>query len=159
MRVRGIIVGSIDASLLQLTPPVKVRVVATEGFGYVPMSPYTFGKLTTLSSREISIRGQTPALTSAIGETKTDAPIIIATTSRSRSSIPPSTDDDSQTREIKVGSRVRITRGVLLGATGHIDSLPAEPQPIESGLVTSGAYVTINNQLHYIPWANLEQVN
>ena len=32
-KVRGIIVGSIDASLLELDPPTKVRVVATEGFG------------------------------------------------------------------------------------------------------------------------------
>jgi hypothetical protein len=160
MQVRGIIVGSIDASLLNLTPPVKVRVVATEGFGNLPMSPYTFGMLTALSGREVSIRGQTPILPPPNRETETDPPIILATTSYgSGSSAFPQSADDQQGRQIRVGSRVRITQGKLLGATGHIDSLPSEPQSTESGIVTPGAYVIIDDQVHYIPWANLEQVN
>ena len=160
MQVRGIIVGSIDASLLNLTPPVKVRVVATEGFGNLPMSPYTFGTLTALSGREVSIRGQTPILTSVRGEAEAAPPIILATTSYgSDSSAFPQSADDQQGRQVKVGSRVRVTQGKLLGATGHIDSLPSEPQPAESGIVAPGAYVTIDDQVHYIPWANLEQVN
>ena len=160
MQVRGIIVGSIDASLLDLDPPVKVRVVATEGFGNLPMSPYTFGTLTALSGREVSIRGQTPALTSPHKETGTNPPVILATTSYgSGSGAFPQSTDDQQGRQVKVGSRVRVTQGKLLGATGHIDSLPPEPQPTGSGIVVPGAYVTIDEQVHYIPWANLEQVN
>jgi hypothetical protein len=160
MQVRGIIVGSIDASLLNLSPPVKVRVVATEGFGNLPISPYTFGTLTALSGREVSIRGQTPGLTSPNKEAETTPPIILATTSYgSGSSAFPQSADDQQGRQIKVGSRVRITQGKLLGATGHISSLPPEPQATGSGIVAPGAYVTIDEQLHFIPWANLEQVN
>jgi hypothetical protein len=157
LQVRGIIVGSIDAALLELDPPVKVRVVATEGFGDLPMSPYTFGTLTALSGREVSIRGQTPILTAAHRETEVPPPLILATTSYS--SRLSETADKQEARDVKVGSRVRIIRGKLLGATGHIDSLPSEPQPIESGIVAPGAYVTIDNQVRYIPWANLEQVN
>lgn len=158
VKVRGIIVGSIDAALLNLTLPVRVRVVATEGFGNVPMSPYTFGALSGLSGREISIRGQTPVLASTTGEIKTASPIIVSTIGYSSKTIPHPTDD-SPVHEIKVGSRVRIIRGEWLGATGHIDSLASEPQPIESGLIVPGAYITIDDQTRYVPWANLEQVN
>jgi hypothetical protein len=157
-QVRGIIVGSIDASLLKLNSPAKVRVVATEGFGSRPMSAYTFSVLTALNGREISIRGQTPTLNIANQETKVDPPIILATVSYSSNTIS-QLAGGQLVNEVKVGSHVRVTRGKLLGATGHIDSLPAEHQPTESGIIAPGAYVTIDGQLHYVPWANLEQVN
>ncbi len=158
-QVRGIIVGSIDAALMDL--PVKVRVVATEGFGQIPMSPYTFGILATLSSRSVSIRGSTPALLPPIASGRqAESPVILATSPRSGSqtdySAPPK---EPAEQEIGVGSRVRVTRGSLLGASGKIDSIPSEPKATEVGLVVPGAYVTLGNTKHYIPWANLEQVN
>ncbi len=155
MQVRGIIVGSIDASLLNLNPPVKVRVVATEGFGNGPMSPYTFALLNKLIGREVSIRGQTPVLKSSGQPSETDRPVIMATTAYSSTFSKPIKEESL---EIKVGSHVRVTRGRLLGATGHIDSLPADPQPTESGIIAPGAFVTLDKQLHFIPWANLEQI-
>ena len=157
LQVQGIIVGRIDASLLKLEPPVRVRVVATEGFGHVPMSPYTFAKLIALSGRKVSIRGLTPAVSSANEVAEADTPIILATSGYAGSPIRQPTED-LPGRNVKVGSRVRVIRGELLGVTGHVDSVPAEPQPTESGLVTPGAYIDIDNQLHFIPLANLEQV-
>ena len=158
MQVRGIIVGSIDASLMKLEPPVRVRVVATEGFGQVPMSAYTFDQLTRLNGRDVSIRGQTPALAAANNDSKIEPPIIFATSSHDYQA-PVQPADDQSTTEIRVGSRVRVTRGKHLGAIGHIVSLPAEPQFVESGLMASGAYVAIDEHVHYIPWVNLQQVN
>jgi hypothetical protein len=163
-QVRGIIVGSIQASLLNLDPPTKVRVVATEGFGDVPMSAYTFGVLTSLSRREISIRGQTPNLTRAPGGgLSEDPPIILAADASSikassYTTLPTSTGQPEK-QEITVGSRVRVIQGKSLGASGIIDSLPPEPQPTETGIVAPGAYVNFNNEIHYVPWTNLEQVN
>jgi hypothetical protein len=150
LQVRAIIVGSLDAGLLELNPPVKVRVVATEGFGYIPMSPYTFGLLTALNGREVSVRGQTPLITPAA-----DPPVILATSGYNSRSAP----TVSAERDLKVGSRVRVIWGEFLGLTGHIDSLPAAPQPTTTGIIASGAYVNIDNQVYFIPWANLEQVN
>ena len=147
LQVRGIIVGSLDAALLRLDPPVRVRVVATEGFGLAPMSPYTFGLLTALTGREVSIRGQTSIL-----QPQADPPVILSVTSYGRGQAAPE-------RELKVGSRVRVTRGEFIGLTGHIDSLPTAPQPTDAGIVTPGAYVTLENQAQFIPWTNLEQVN
>lgn len=156
--VRGIIVGSIDASLLNLDPPTKVRVVATEGFGDVPMAPYTFGILaTTLGGKEVSIRGNTPVLSSAPNNrAQAEPPIILATTRRS-SRIGSAPEEKAQ-RQLAVGSRVRIVRGQLLGASGTIDSIPTEPQPLEAGIIAAGAYVEVSNVRRFIPWANLERV-
>ncbi|MBN1993057.1 MAG: hypothetical protein JW953_10165 [Anaerolineae bacterium] len=155
MQVRGIIVGSINAALLNLDPPVKVRVVATEGFGHAPMSAYTFALLTALNGRHVSMRGQTPGLASSVQGQPAAPPVILATTSGLAL---PNATGAQPAREIKVGSRVRITRGSLLGVTGHIASMPAEPQPVPGGVVAPGAYVTIDKQEHFVPWANLEQV-
>lgn len=160
MQVRGIIVGSIDGSLMNLEPLPKVRVVATEGFGDVPMSSYTFGILTALSGRQVSIRGQTPNLVSpATRETEMERPIVLATTSRVADNVvlaKPAAE--SPVDEVKIGSRVRVTRGKLLEASGQIDLLPPVPQVTEAGNITAGAYVNIDNTSYYIPWANLEQV-
>jgi hypothetical protein len=160
-QVRGIIVGSIDAALIRLDPTPKVRVVATEGFGDVPMSPYTFGILGTLAGNEVSIRGNTPTLFPASGGGDNEAPpIILATSSRASSRTTGATSADEQAGPaVEVGSRVRVTRGRLLGASGTIDSIPSEPQATESGVVAPGAQVMIDDALHYVPWANLEQVN
>lgn len=161
VQVRGIIVGSLDATLMKLEPPVNVAVVATEGFGDVPMSPYTFGILaTTLGGKEVSIRGNTPLLSSAAGQrAPAEPPIILATTRRgSQADFAASTTEPGK-NVVQVGSRVRVIRGKWLGASGLIDSLPAEPQPTEAGIVTSGAYVKFDNAVHYIPWANLERVS
>jgi hypothetical protein len=60
--------------------------------------------------------------------------------------------------EIRVGSRVRVSYGQLLGASGTIASIPTKPQATDAGIVAPGAYVMIDNTSRYIPWANLEEV-
>lgn len=159
--VRGIIVGSIPASLLQLNPPVNVRVVATEGFGDAPMSPYTFGLLTKMTRREISIRGQTPRLTRHPGNPLSELPPIILAAKPLPArggyvGLPPAPKKEKA--RAQVGSRVRVIQGKLLGASGTIDLIPPEPQPTEAGIIVPGAYVKLNNAVHYIPWANLELI-
>lgn len=161
--VRGIIVGGIQASLLNLDPPVKVRVVATEGFGNIPMSPHTFSVLTALSRKEVSIRGQTPNLSRGHDRQWGQKHPIILSTKTARlvgnnyagfsttTSIP-------EEVEVRVGSRVRITRGKLLGRNGTIDLIPLTPQATPAGIIAPGVYVKVKGQIHYIPWANLEQI-
>lgn len=156
VQARGLIVGSIDAALLQLKPPPKVKVVATEGFGDISMSPYTFGVLGRLDGKEVSMRGSTvpPFATAAAGVT--DEPPFILTSSTRESGVMPAAVEPGT--EATVGSRVRVTRGRLLGASGAIDTIPAEALATESGVVAPGAYVKIHGASHYIPWANLELV-
>lgn len=156
--VRGIIVGSVDASLMKLDPPVKVRVVATAGFGDLPMSPHTFSMLTSLSRREVSIRGQTPILArTPTDQLAEDRPIILAATSIETSSSY-ATQEKEEATEVTEGSRVRVTRGTLLGTTGTIQSIPLEPEATSAGIIVPGAQVQFNDGVRYIPWANLERV-
>jgi hypothetical protein len=160
MQVRGVIVGSIDASFLSLEPPVKVRVVATEGFGHLPMSAYTFGILSTLGGKDVSIRGSTPNFSPiGVSRGRQTSPIILATTSRASSHVNvQSPVEEREQYQLKIGSRVRIVRGKFLGASGLIDSLPPEPQITEAGIATAGAYIKLAETKAFIPLANLEQV-
>jgi hypothetical protein len=152
-QVKGIIVGSIDASLLKLRPPVKVSVVATEGFGDMPMSAHTFGLLATLTGKEVSVRGSTPGL--ALGLAHQEPPVIITSTGKVADQSEVS--DRSKPAEIGVGSRVRVVRGKFMGASGTVQAIPAQPQSTEAGIVVPGAQVKFDTATHYIPWANLEQ--
>lgn len=159
MKVRGIIVGSIDASLLKLEPLPKVRVVATEGFGSIPMSPYTFGLLNAIIGREISIRGQTRSLAAPIlREIEQDTAVILASTGVSSMATLNQLPARPASTELKVGDRVCVTRGRYFGANGQVNAIPQEPLTNGVGLKTSGAHVTIEGTSHYIPWANLEKV-
>lgn len=157
-QVRGLIVGSFDAALLKLEPPVKVKVVATEGFGDIPMSRYTFGLLGTLDGREVSLRGHTPQLSSVAGQSLDEAqPVIMATSSKASSLAVLSAE-----KEIKpvlvVGSWVRVTHGPHLGASGTVTTLPPNSQSLESGLLVSGVTVNLGDTSPFIPLANLEQI-
>lgn len=158
-QVRGIIVGSIDASLLAIDPPPKVRVVATEGFGNVMMSPYTFGVLGTLAGKEVSIRGSISVPIAAGSQEINDMPIVLSSSiGLSSQRLLTAATEEPAKRPVGIGSRVRITWGRLLGASGAIDSIPPQTQPTESGVLAPGAQVTIEGVSHFIPWANLEQV-
>ncbi len=152
--VRGLIVGSLDADLLELEPRPPVCVVATEGFGDVPMSPYTFGHLTALNGRSVSMRGQTPSLATPGQEAEAAPPLILSTSTRGGGA-----EQGTPAPATEVGSRVRVVRGRYLGVIGDIDSIPDEPQTTDIGLRVPGAYVTLDGGAHFIPWANLVQVN
>ncbi len=162
-RVRGIIVGSIESSLLNLDPPVKVRVVATEGFGNLSMSAYTFSVLTSLSRKHISMRGVLPLNSRLPKNQRADKASIILATSERQSNQPhynvsSQNSDVSQKSEAKTGSRVRLIQGELLGASGTIESIPAMPQATEAGIISPGVKVKVNNVVYYVPWANLELI-
>ncbi|MDX1522838.1 MAG: hypothetical protein R3264_14520, partial [Anaerolineae bacterium] len=98
-------------------------------------------------------------LSSATGRRVPSEPPIILSTSRRRGTGRTAARGDTPKEEVRVGHRVRIIRGELLGASGIIDSIPPEPHRFEAGLVVPIAKVKIDNVVHDIPWANLEQVN
>jgi len=164
-QARGVIVGSIQPWLKDIDPPVQVRVVATEGFGDLPMSPYTFGVLTSLSRREVSIRGQMPKpLPNSTHPLENEPPIILAaerprSSSAYNSALPTDKDKNNKPASVKVGSRVKVIQGKHLGMSGIIDLIPPEPQSTQAGIIVPGAYVKLTNEVHFIPWANLVQIS
>lgn len=163
MKVKGIIVGGISASLYDLTPALPFPVVATEGYGKLPMSSAVFDTLKGLEGREVSISGH-------MGEVwDSTRPTII---------VPLAEHQDGEgelggtlpVEPAQVGDRVRAVRHPLLGQVGEIVSLLAEAQPVPSGLFVPGAQVAFAGSKHtsyrrdtvtmqaaqFVPWLNLE---
>jgi hypothetical protein len=58
MKVQGIIVGGMNSSFRELTPAPSFPIVATEGYGSLPMAPVEFETLKQLEGHEASISGR-----------------------------------------------------------------------------------------------------
>jgi hypothetical protein len=158
MKVGGIIVGSISASLLDLTPP-PFPVVATEGFGVQPMSPLVFDMLRRFEGHEVSLGVPTGQ---EIGARPDERPlIIIPLASLATGEIPA---DSASAGPARVGNQVRAVRRPLAGRVGEIVALPAESRRLPSGLSLTGAQVDFamnslqETERHFVPWLNLERI-
>jgi hypothetical protein len=170
MKVRGIILGGISASLHYLIPPLSFPIVATEGYGNLPMSPMAFDILKRLEGYEVSISGR-------MGEVWDLArPSIIVPLTGHLEDEGELATGDAPFEPARVGDRVRAVRQPLLGQVGEIVALPAEPEPVASGLSLSGAQVAFASgqypagtahpvstshsasTAHFVPWLNLERI-
>ncbi len=164
MKVRGIIVGGISASLHDRIPSPFFPIVATEGYGDLPMSPLAFDILKRLEGHEVSISGRMgevwdyarPSVIVPLMEYLEDEGIPAA--------------GDAPFEPARAGDQVRAVRQPLLGQVGEIVALPAEPQPVASGLSLAGAQVAFAGAQypagtvypagtwHFVPWLNLERI-
>jgi hypothetical protein len=158
MKVGGIIVGSISASLLDLTPP-PFPVVATEGFGDQPMSPIIFDMLKRFEGHEVSL-GVSAGQGTGAGPDERPL-IIIPLASLATGEIPADTLSAAPAR---IGDHVRAVRQPLAGRVGEIVALPAEARRLPSGLSLTGAQVAFatnslqENERRFVPWLNLERI-
>jgi hypothetical protein len=164
MKVRGIIVGGISASFHYLMASPSFPIVATEGYGDLPMSPLAFDILKRLEGHEVSISG-------GMGEVwdNTQPSIILPLMEHLEDEGVPAAGD-MPVEPIHAGERVRAVRQPLLGQVGEIVALPAEPQPVASGLFLAGAQVAFARgqysastsypagTKHFVPWLNLERM-
>jgi hypothetical protein len=171
MKVKGIIVGGISSALLDLRPAPSVPIVATEGYGSLPMSPVVFDILKQHEGRQASL---TVRMSEAWGGSR---PAIIIPLTRHQ----PDADgellrEDAPIGPARVGGRVRVVRRPLLGRVGEIKSILAAPQRVASGLSLSGARVSIEHpqqegapeqgmdhlstpDIQFVPWLNLEYID
>jgi hypothetical protein len=177
MKVKGIVVGGISSSILELMPTPSFPILATEGYGNLPLSPVAFDMLKRLEGHEASISGHMGKAWDA---------------SRPAIFVPSTEHQEIDERELpseeipieppQIGHRVRALRHPLLGQVGEITSMPAAPQPLPSGLSLPGAQVVFegfvssekSSSQHYmvsaqdvdrphpsskqfVPWLNLER--
>jgi hypothetical protein len=175
MQVNGIIVGGISSSLHYLRPAPPFPIVATEGYGSLPMSPMAFDILKQLEGHEASISAR-------MGEGwDGHRPGIIVPWANHQ----PEEEGDLATALVptepaRIGHRVRAVRDPVMCQVGKIASIPSEPQYLPSGLSVLGAQVAfadsegslfqryaVSDQdevgsrsqgLHFVPWLNLEHV-
>lgn len=147
-KVRGIIVGSISSELMPELQALPFPILITEGFGTLPMSPYTFSLLQANLGRE--------AMISADTQTRWDV-------QRPEVVIPLRSEEMPQEQPgpvpLEVGMKVRVVRSPYLGAMGSVTDLPPLPQVVESGGRLPVAEVELEKEGKVlVPLANLELI-
>jgi hypothetical protein len=147
MQVRGIIIGSLPPSLIELAQEMPFPIILTEGLGRVPMARPLFKLLRANDSREAAISGLTQSRWGAV------RPEIIIPVPSGKAGPPPAPGV-----ALKVGKQVRLTRGAMLGAVGTVRSLPSRPMSLETDARVWGAFVEFEDdeQEQFIPLFNLE---
>ena len=149
-RVRGIIVGGMDAGLCQNLDSLPFPVLLTEGFGTLSMSQPVFALLQSNMGRE--------ALLSADTRTRRDArrPEVLIPLRNGHDA----SEEGSGILPMQVGVQVRALRAPYQGGVVTVVDLPARPQRIESGARLPVAVVELDDGKQVsIPLANLELIH
>jgi len=148
--VRGIVAGSVDASLAGPVQEAGFPVVVTEGFGDLPMAPRALELLRALDGREAAISG------AAGSPLEGRRPEVIVFGAASDAP-PPAAPGFPQ--PLRPGDRVRGARAPHLGRTGVVTSLPSLPRRVETGARLWGAVVQFQEgEAEFVPTANLERI-
>ncbi len=146
VKVNGIIVGSIPASLIPRAQAANFTIVATEGVGDVPMSPFAFDLLKSLSGREAAVCGRLNTLWPV------ERPYVFVPMP---GQAPPPPNPEAQ---LTPGMRVRALRMPYLGMSGILEDLPQGLITLETGSRVPGARVKIGEESVLMPIVNLERV-
>lgn len=146
LQVRGIIVGSLAPSLIEMAQEMPFPIILTEGLGRAPMAGPIFQLLRTNDSREAAISGRVQPRWGAVRPE-----VVIPLPTSSASSPPP------PGAALKVGVQVRVMRGEMMGIVGTVRSLPTRPMALETGAKVWGAVVAFeDDEDRFIPFFNLE---
>lgn len=146
LTLRGLILGSMSARLVEQASSMRFPVIVLEGFGHRPINPDTYKLITTNEGREIVITAE--AFDRFLG---TRPEVVIPLTAPSQPSLP---QDDP---ELTLGQKVRIVRDPYSGAVGTLAALPPGLSVFPSGLKAQAARVTLSNGENVLaPVVNLE---
>ena len=149
-KVRGMIVGSVDAVLIPRLRALPFSLVVTEGFGTLPMSEPVFSLLHSNMGREAMVNAET---STRWGARRPEVLIPL----RADDSTP---EDLRHPRPLRVGDLVRVLRAPHLGMLGTVVDLPERPQTLESGSRVPAVLVELDDvdQPAIIPAVNVELV-
>lgn len=149
-RVAGVIVGSIDAALLAMSPPPQIPVIATEGFGNRLMAPETWAILQArLIKNNLTFIQASRVLTKR--------PVIFIPGAPANETVV----EVAPTGKIVVGSLVRTLREPNAMTWGHVSAFQEQ---IIAGVAHRGAEVNFLDSAplgygsQFVPWLNLEQI-
>ena len=147
VQVRGMIVGSVPASLVVRAREAPFPIVATEGIGVTPMTQTAFALLRSLDGREAALSGDLGA------RWHEKRPYIV---------VPMPTQVgrpvDVNARPA-VGDRIRVLRGEHRGQSGTITHLLEGLVELGTGARMPGAAVKLADDVPVqVPYVNLERL-
>jgi hypothetical protein len=146
LQVRGIVIGSVDPTLVDMVKQMPFPVIATEGFGDAPMASPIFQLLRTNDGREAALSGRTQSRwTTARPEVIIPLPVRTA---------PAPTAPGAP---LEAGVEVRVIRGPVTGAVGTVREVRNQPAVLETGARVQGAIVAFKStEAQFVPFHNLE---
>jgi hypothetical protein len=144
--VRGVICGSMPASLIPAAKACEIPVIVTEGFGRTPMNNSIFELFFSNVGREASLNAQ------PMDSWKGQRPeVIIPLPAVGSANVP------AEALQLVVGRRVRILRAPYAGREGSVVSIPEGLQPLPNGIRVLCADVELGEAgLVRVPVANLD---
>jgi hypothetical protein len=148
MPVRGLIVSSMNSSLIQTAVQMRYPILVLDGFGAMPMNSAAFKLLTTNDKREVTVNAE------PFDRFKNNRPEVI---------IPlPVQDEPEEPGDylaFGIGQKIRMRRSPHAGMIGTITNLPDGFSKLESGLRAPAAEVKLENDTNVlVPLVNLEVV-
>jgi len=148
MPVRGLILSSLNPTLIPAAREMRYPIMLTDGFGSMPMNAAAYKLLSTNAKREITLNAE--AFNRYSG---TRPEVIIA--------LPISTDPPParDMEEFSLGQQVRLRRPPGMGTIGVIAALKPGLTMLPSGLRAPAAEIRLENgELVVAPLVNLEVV-
>ena len=146
--VRGLIISSLQSSLISNAYKVRYPILVMEGFGSIPMNSAAFKLLTTNNKREATVNAED------FDRYSGNRPEVIIPLPVSNE--PP---EPNRYETFAVGQHVRMRRSPHVGMIGTITNLPAGLSLLPSGLRAAAANVKLENgESMLVPLVNLEVV-
>ena len=148
MPTRGLIVSSMNPSLIQPAMQMRYPILVLEGFGRMPMNSAAFKLFTSNTKRDVTVNAE---IFDRFGANRPEAIISLPVTNEP--------DEPAAYVEFAVGQQIRMRRSPHMGMLGSITNLPARASLLASGLRAPAAEVKLENGTNLlVPLVNLEVV-
>jgi hypothetical protein len=148
MPVRGLIVSSINSSLIQPAMQMRFPILVLDGFGAMPMNSAAFKLLTTNNKRSVTVNAE------PYDRYAGNRPVVIIPLT-----VQSEPDEPNDYVLFSVGQQVRMRRSPQAGMIGSIANLPEGLSKLPSGLRAPAAEVRLENgSSALVPLVNLEVV-
>ena len=144
--IRGLILASMDSSLVPVALNVNYPIVLVEGFGKLPMNQEAFSILSSSTRSEVALNAEP---WNRIGNTRPE--IVVSAAEGALPEIP------TELASFAIGQTVRVVSPPYKSMLGTLTNLPQSLSRLPSGLLAKTAGIQLSNgDTVQIPLANLE---
>ncbi|MBI2011778.1 hypothetical protein HYS91_03345 [Candidatus Daviesbacteria bacterium] len=164
--VGGIIIGGVNSKDLlslgrslywneRIGTDLGISVIATEGFGAIPIGDDIYNLLQTYNQKYVFINGNIAAM--QLPSLDSDSIMYLRKVSLPKTNIP-SHQPDLERKDMEIGDRVRIIWPPFMGALGEIIGIDKSLTKLESGISTFLVTIELASRKIKVPFPNLELI-